>query len=91
MKFHDKVSLSAVAVAVLAIVVAACQMSCQSTFYENGQVRARITGDYTYTRSASGAETITLKHSPVIRAGGIATSQSLAAAGTAASAAMLAR
>ena len=48
-------------------------------------------GDYTYIRTAKGDVSITLKHSPVIRASGVATSQALATAGTAASAVMLAK
>jgi hypothetical protein len=66
--------------------------SCQSTFYyPDGKPQATIRGDYTYSRTAAGAESITLKHSPVIRASGVATTQGIAAAGTAAGAALLAR
>ena len=64
---------------------------CSSTFYgPTGLPLATIRGDYTYSRTAAGAVTVTLKHSPVIRASGVATSQAVAAAGTAASAAILA-
>jgi len=75
---------------VIIIVIAASSMSCGSTFYgPTGQPTAKVYGDYTYSRTASGAVSITLKHSPVIRASGVATTQAIAAAGTAASAAML--
>ncbi len=63
--------------------------SCSTFYNPDGKIRARIMGDYTYQRTKDGAETITLKHSPVIRAGGIATAQVIGAAGTAASAALL--
>jgi len=66
--------------------------SCMTTFYgPTGLPTAKVYGDYTYSRTASGTVSITLKHSPVIRASGVATTQAIAAAGTAASAAMLAR
>ncbi len=80
---------SAIGMMILVIVIAACSMSCASTFYgADGKPTARIYGDYTYQRTAAGAVTITLKHSPVIRAGGIATTQVIGAAGTAVTAAL---
>ena len=66
--------------------------SCGSTFYgPTGLPTARIFGDYTYTRSATGSVTITLKHSPVIAATGKAAALGITATGTAASAAILAK
>ncbi len=66
--------------------------SCGSKFYgRDGQLTADIHGDFTYQRTKDGAETITLKHSPVITAAGKAASLGIGAAGTAASAALLAK
>ncbi len=57
---------------------------CASNFYgPDGKRTATIRGDYTYQRTAAGAVTITLKHSPVINAAGNATAK-VATAGAAA-------
>ena len=75
---------------IAAVVICMLATGCASTFYSpDGLPLATIRGDYTYQRTASGAVSITLKHSPVIRASGVATSQTIAAAGTAASATLL--
>lgn len=76
----------------LIIVLVITCSSCSSQFYyPDGALKASIMGDLTYSKSAKGDETFSLKHSPVIRAGGIAATQGIAAAGSAASAALLAR
>ena len=94
MKLSPYIIVEAVIDALIAVVITFAAMSltgCTSTFYgPTGLPLATIRGDYTYQRTAAGAVTITLKHSPVIRASGVATSQAVAAAGTAASAAILA-
>lgn len=44
--------------------------SCSSRFYyPNGQIKASIQGDLTYTRSADGDEKLEINHSSVIREG----------------------
>lgn len=73
---------------VIVIVIAACSMSCVSTFHPDGKPKV-LAGDYTYERTAAGDVKVTIKHSPVIRASGIATTQAIGAAGTAASAVIL--
>ena len=75
----------------LIVVIIIFCTSCGSTFYgPDGKPAARISGDYTYQRSADGKETVTLNHSRVITAGGTAGAKLITAGGTAASAAILA-
>ena len=82
--------IALIGLAIIVAIIIFCT-SCSSTFYgPDGKPTAMIHGDYTYQRSAAGDVSISLKHSPVIRAGGVATSQAIAAAGTVASAAILA-
>ena len=94
MKLSPYLVIEALIYGIIAIVLTFLAMSltgCSSTFYgPTGLPLATIRGDYTYSKTAAGAVLITLKHSPVIRASGVATSQAVAAAGTAASAAILA-
>ena len=83
--------IALIGLALIVLILVWATSGCASTFYSaDGKPLATIRGDYTYQRTASGAVSITLKHSPVIRASGVATSQTIAAAGTAASAAILA-
>ena len=59
---------------------------CVSRLYNAGQLTAEIRGDYEYRKAADGSVSVSLRHTPVIQAGGTAVAKDIGALGTAATA-----